>query len=144
MLLPETFVVRPSKIVWFAWILPQLIGGLALIQLIVWEIYYSLLGGILFIISYYSFRQWKQQYRINPLVGLKQISPPKKAFWELSFKNGCRQKIELVRYYRNSFLIIFIYKPLYPTRAPICSYIVFYDALSSRDYRALSFALWPG
>ena len=144
----QALQVKSSKIAWFAWLVPQLIGWAAIIQLIIWEVYYSFLACILLIISYYSFKKWKKQYRTNPMIVLKQSVFPKTAFWEISFKKGPTQKIELIQYYRSLFFIIFIYKPIYskscPYRPPRCSYILFYDALSPQDYRALARALWPG
>ena len=141
---PSGLVVQQSKIAWIAWIIPQAIAWCAVIQLILSEYYYSLIACILLIITYTSFKKWRQAYRINPIVSLKQVRVSNPIFWILTFKEGQTQKIELTDYYRTAFLIILIYKPFYSPKSRSGTYTLFYDALSQKHYRALAAALWSG
>lgn len=131
-----------SKMAFVLWVIPQIVAWLAVIQLMVWQTYYSLIGCLLLAISCYTFKQWKQHYRINPIVKLEQRFFANALFWEITFKEGEIQKIELLQYYRTAFLIIFLYKPLYSPLKKPCLYLLFYDALSRLQFRQLTCVLY--
>jgi hypothetical protein len=129
-----------SKMALYAFIMPEIIAGCSIVSLILSEWHYCFFILPLLLISFYNYKNWHEQYRMNPVIDLKPTLLSNPAFWKMTFKNGHTQKIELVRYYRSSFLIIFVYKRLAETK--LHTYVLFYDALPKKQYRAVAAALW--
>lgn len=134
--------IIPSKILFLIWIATQIIAWLSIVQLIYSNFYYLILAFVYLIMSYCSFQKWIQKYRTNPVIILRQLYPLIPTFWEIVFKNGSTQKIQLAHYYRTVFIIILIYRPINQTR--LSTLVLPRDTLSSMQYRKLATVLWPG
>ena len=133
--------INPSKALFLIWITTEIIGWISIFELVYSNLYYLILAFLCLILSYWSFQKWIQKYKINPIITLRQCYPYVPTFWEIAFKNGQTQKIQLAYYYRSVFLIILIYKPINYTR--LSTLVLPRDALSSLDYRKLATLLWP-
>ena len=133
--------VTPSKALFLIWIITEIIGWVSIFELVHSNLYYLILAFLCLILSYCSFQKWIQKYKINPIITLRQSYSGVPTFWEIAFKNGHTQKIQLAYYYRSVFLIILVYKPINYTR--LSTLVLPRDALSSLEYRKLAMLLWP-
>lgn len=136
----SSLIVKDSKFYGLIWVIPHMIGAYALFELRAFHIGYMLALGIFLILAYQTFQKWAYQYHTNNLIALRQLDFSNPLLWELSFKKGRFQSVELRQYYRTPFMVIFIYKPLHQPR--LQSYLLFKHTLSCVHYQQLVKALW--
>jgi len=169
------FEIRFSKILLACLILSQSLAFFSLFYLMAHNINYVIFLIIYITFQFFYIKKWIEQYKINPVVQIKKLdikssskcdeississifsissrSDGVPVFWEMTFKNGTRQKIQLVRYYRSVFLLILSYKVIRKygrlsgklAADKLCFLVIPYDAVSKTDYGNISRLLWSG
>ena len=134
-------LISPSKRLFAIWIITQTIAWVSIIVLILTNPIYLILGLMFLMVTVFNFNAFIHKNFINPIVKLKQIYP---TLWQIEFKNNKIQKIQLSRYYRSSYFIILIYKPIDSKLSRLSTLVLSSDALSKAHYQQLAALLWPG